>query len=103
MKNLILAASLVFALSASAMFPINKESVNASVVCFNQEKEYKKIDTADVPANALKEISTKYSGYTITEAYVAEDGEYKVVLAKDKTTLKVYYSATGEYVKEEKK
>lgn len=103
MKNLILAASLVFSLSASAMLPINNKSGNTTVISYNQEKEYKKIDTTDVPANALKEISTKYSGYTITEAYVAEDGEYKVVLTKDKTTLKVYYSATGEYVKEEKK
>jgi len=99
MKNLFLTAALVFVLGANAATTANNHNIT---ITKNQEKEYKKIDTAKVPAAILQEISTKYSGYSITEAFASEDGEYKLALAKDKTALKVYYTSAGEFVKEEK-
>jgi len=98
MKNLFLTAALVLALGANASaITLNTLSVISEV---NQEKEYKKVDATAVPAAILKEISTKYSGYAITDAYASEDGEYKLVVAKDKKTVTVFYTSTGEFVKE---
>ena len=66
-----------------------------------QEREYKKIEDVNVPADVLKAASAKYSGYALTEAYVSEDGEYKLILIKDSKPIASYYAATGEFIKDE--
>lgn len=99
MKNLFLAATLVFALSASASnYTV---TTNGTVITLDQEKEYKKIEISQVPAEVLKQVSAKYAGYTLTEAHASEDGEFKLVLTKEAKTIKAYYKGTGEFVKEE--
>jgi hypothetical protein len=98
MKNLFLSAALVLALSANAT--VNTINTNDTAVTAKQEKEYTKTDPTKVSAEVLKAVSAKYSGYSLTEAYVAQDGEYKLVLAKDGKTVTAYYSAAGEFVKE---
>lgn len=66
-----------------------------------QEKEYKKIEDIDVPADVLKAASARYSGYALNEAYRAEDGEFKLILTKDNKPIVAYYKATGEFIKDE--
>ena len=99
MKKLFLAASLVVALGANAA---NIASSINTVAIVKQEKEYAKIEASKVSAQVLKEIETKYAGYTIAEAAQATDGEYKLTLTKDATKLAVYYKNNGEFVKEQK-
>lgn len=99
MKNLFLIAALALSLSINATVGTNNVSEN---VVLHQEKEYKKIDEAKVPAEILKEIITKYEGYKITDAAVSADNEYRITVAKDTKSAKVYFTATGEFVKEEK-
>lgn len=99
MKNLFLAATLVLALSVNASG--RKVLDNKVIITLDQEKEYKKIETSQVPAEVLKQAGTKYAGYALTEAHVAGDGEYKLVLSKDGKSLKAYFKGTGEFVKEE--
>lgn len=80
-------------------------SLYASACCLEwrivQEKEYKKVDAVQVPIDILKAVSAKYSGYALNEAYASEDGEYKLVLAKDGKKLTAYYKATGEFIKDD--
>lgn len=99
MRNLFLATTLVLALSVNAS---NHKIVNnETVISFDQEKEYKKVETSQVSAEVLKQAGAKYAGYALTEAHVAADGEYKLVLSKDGKSLKAYFKGTGEFVKEE--
>lgn len=101
MKKLFLSVALAFALST---FAVPALSTTAIPVVVKQEKVYKKIETSAVPAAILKEITDKYSGYAVNEAYAAEDTtDYKIVLSKDAKVVTVYYTAAGEFVKEEKK
>jgi hypothetical protein len=101
MKNLFFTTVLLFALG----FNISATAKSTIIVNeITQEKEYNKVDATAVPASILKEISDKYAGYIISEAYAAEDGsDYKIVLTKDTNAVTVYYTAAGEFVKEEKK
>jgi len=99
MKNLFIAAALVLALSANASITT---VTKISVVTENQEKEYKKIEESKVPALILKEISTKYDGYSISDTAVSIDDEYRITVTKDSKSTKVYFTGTGEFVKEEK-
>jgi len=99
MKNLFIAAALVLALSANASVTT---VTKISVVTENQEKEYKKIEESKVPALILKEISTKYDGYSISDTAVSIDNEYRITVTKDSKSTKVYFTGTGEFVKEEK-
>ena len=98
MKNLFLSAALVIALAANAT-TTTTTAVNTTINA-NQDKEYTKTDATKVSAEVLKAVSAKYSGYSVTEAYVAEDGEYKLVLVKDGKSVTAYYKSTGEFVKE---
>jgi len=101
MKNIFLSAALVLTLT------VNATSLD-SAYCFTkevaQEKEYKKIEATAIPSTISKEIKDKYEGYTIAEAYSAADGsDYKLVVSKDTNALTVWYTAAGEFIKEEKK
>ncbi|WP_306350034.1 hypothetical protein [Flavobacterium sp. '19STA2R22 D10 B1'] len=98
MKNLFLTAALVLGLGFSAT--ATTLSVQGTRTEINQEKEYKKIEASEVSADALKQIGTKYAGYTLEEANVAADGEYKLVLAKDGAKVTALFTAAGEFIRE---
>lgn len=99
MRNVFLVGALVFILSANASN--NTVIIDKVVSTLEQEKEFKKVETIQVPVEVLKQVSTKYSGYALKEAYSSEDGEFKLVLAKENKTVKTYYKRTGEFIKEE--
>ena len=97
MKNLFLTAALVIALSFNASANTVTETTTTTI---HQEKEYKKIQASEISQDALKVIGAKYSGYSLEEAYVAADGEYKLVLSKDGQKVTALFTAAGEFVKE---
>ena len=99
MKNLLMAAAVVLTLSANASTSFVAKN---GVATEKQDKEYKKIEESKVPALILKEIATKYEGYTITDTAVSIDNEYRITVNKDSKSTKVYFTGTGEFVKEEK-
>ncbi len=99
MKNLFLAAAFILALGTTAT--ATAKNID-TVVTVKQEKEYTKVEATKVSAQVLKEIETKYAGYSITDAAQAADGEYRLVLEKGSTKLTVYYKSNGEFVKEQK-
>jgi hypothetical protein len=101
MKKLPVFVALAFALSSlAAAVPGNV----ALDIIEKQEKAYKKNETTAVPAAILKEVSEKYPGYVISLAYAAEDAsDYKLEVGNDTKVATLYYSASGEFVKEEKK
>lgn len=67
-----------------------------------QEKVYKKIEIKEIPEPITKELKEKYPGYTVTHAGVSEDKEYKLSITDTKQPVTVYYTASGEFVKEQK-
>ncbi|WP_417350653.1 hypothetical protein [Flavobacterium alkalisoli] len=96
-KNLLLAILFSLTLSVGAT---TYGSTVLPVIEGKQEKEYRKIDVSQVPADVLKSISAKYAGYSLTEAFISEDAEYKVALLKEGNKVTAFYKATGEFVKE---
>ena len=99
MKKVFIIAAMALSFGINA----NANTVNVSEgIALHQDKEYKKVDESKVPAEILSEITTKYEGYKISEAAVSADNEYRITVAKDSKTVKVYFTATGEFVKEEK-
>ncbi len=97
-KILFLTATLALTLSLSATtINIVLSDITVSI---EQEKVYRKIETSDVPAEVLKSVGAKYSGYALDEAHVSDDGEYKLILSKDGKKVTAIYKANGEFVKE---
>lgn len=80
-------------------------TANATVITIKpasyltQEKQYKKIEVKEVSKEALDKIKKGYGNYTIKEAYVAPDGEYKLVLTKDNTDLTATFTPAGDLIK----
>ncbi len=99
MKNVLLISALALTLSSNAAVG---NAYTSEPVAIHQEKEYKKIDESKVPAEILSEVSTKYEGYKITDAAVSPDNEYRITVSKDSKATKIYFTATGEFIKEEK-
>jgi two-component SAPR family response regulator len=73
---------LPFATMASLTTWVIAKTDAKTVVSIFHEKQYKKIDVSAVPKDTLDKIRKNYGNYTIKEAYKADDGEYKLVLAK---------------------
>lgn len=97
MKKIFLLAAIAlgFGINAEASQPKNNTEISVT-----QDKEYKPVEPSAIPADVLKKISAKYGGYTLKEAHVAADGEYKLVVSKDEKTVTAYFSSTGEFIKE---
>lgn len=99
MKNVFLAAALMLALATNAA-TVNALNHN-NAITLRQEKEYKKIEQSQIPADVIKPAVTKYQGYSLVEALVAEDNsEYKLVLTKDGKDVTAFYKSNGEFIKE---
>ncbi len=98
MNKILLATAITLGLGINANATTEKNvSVELNVL---QEKTYTPIEASAIPADALKNISAKYGGYTLKEAHVAADGEFKLILSKDGKTVTAYFSSTGEFIKE---
>lgn len=98
MKKIFVITALTLGLGFSASAS-EKNNFPTDLV-INQEKQYNPIEASAIPADVLKNISSKYGGFTIREAHVAADGEYKLVLAKDETNVTALFNSKGEFIKE---
>jgi hypothetical protein len=103
MKKIMLIPALVlgftFAANAQEVQTTAKtKTVEKTVV--KDQKDYKEIDPVSVNNDALKTVLVKYKGHQIKEAFRAEDGDYKLVLSKDKKNKTVYIAKTGKVIKE---
>lgn len=120
MKNLVRSAFValtisVFAIPASAAeyiaAPVNaqdtvvkKDTVvkeEAPMLLAQAEVTYAKVEVAEVPEAVAKAVASKYEGYAVEEAYKGCDNSYKLVIKKEDAKVTVYYSESGELVKEE--
>lgn len=84
--------------SLAIILPVDA-SIKAIAVNKIQEKQYKKINVADIPKEVLDKIKKQYGNYTIKEAHRAADGEYKLVLSKDGVDNTATFTAAGELIK----
>jgi len=115
MKNLFLAAALVLGLAVNAQTPATQvpvttqttpstapaTAVTTTTASPDQDKEFTKVQQAEIAPAVLKEAVAKYQGYSLVEALKAEDGsEYKLVLTKDGKDVAAYYKNNGEFIKE---
>ena len=98
MKNILLAATFILTFTVNAL--VVQTNAYESILSIDQEKEFKKIETTQIPAEVLKQASTKYSGFALKGAQASEDGEYKLILFKDGKSVTAHYRSTGEFVKE---
>lgn len=98
MKNILLAAIFILTLTANAS--VVQTNDYKSILCIDQEKEFKKIETTQIPAEVLKQASTKYSGFALKGAQASDDGEYKLILFKEGKSITAHYKSTGEFIKE---
>ncbi|ALM49742.1 hypothetical protein AMR72_13025 [Flavobacterium psychrophilum] len=98
MKNILLAATFILTFTVNAS--VVQTNAYESILSIDQEKEFKKIETTQIPAEVLKQASTKYSGFALKGAQASGDGEYKLVLFKDGKSVTAHYRSTGEFVKE---
>lgn len=106
MKKIILAFALAVGFSFAAQAQTETEVTQPKKVSTTTDiatKDYKKMDKNSLPIATLEKVGTKYGGYSIEEIYRAEDGEYRLVLAKDGNTTTAYFNKKGEEIKKLKK
>ena len=96
MKTLCIALAAMATFAATATPLTIKDSTEKNI---SQEKQYTKIDVSKVSKEALEKIKKGYGNYTIKEAWVAADGEYKLILTKDGTDLTATFTSGGDLIK----
>ena len=96
MRKLFFTLALIAGFAVTAAVPNQKNALQYTVT---QEKQYTKIDVSKVSKEALEKIKKGYGNYTIKEAYVAADGEYKLILTKDGTDLTATFTSAGDLIK----
>lgn len=120
MKNLVKSALValtvsVFAIPASAgqyvMPPVSVQDTvikqdtivtkEVSLMLAQAEVTYTKIEVSVVPEKVVTAVAAKFKDYTISEAAKGSDNTYKLVIKKEDSTQTVYFSETGEFLKEE--
>jgi hypothetical protein len=94
MKKLLILLAITMTFAANAL---TSDTKSAEITL--QEKQYKKIDSSKVAPEALEKIKKGYGNYAIKEAYVATDGEYKLILTKDNIDLTATFTAAGDLIK----
>lgn len=100
MKKLFLIPVFVlgFAISTNAQTEVQKTETTKTVT--TEQEGYKEIDPVSVNNDALKTILKTYKGHSILEAWQAENGDYKLVIVKDKKNKTVYIAKSGKVIKE---
>ncbi|KGO85410.1 hypothetical protein Q765_16195 [Flavobacterium rivuli WB 3.3-2 = DSM 21788] len=96
MKTFCIALAAMATFAATAAPLTIKDSTEKNI---SQEKQYTKIDVSKVSKEALEKIKKGYGNYTIKEAWVAADGEYKLILTKDGTDLTATFTSGGDLIK----
>jgi len=96
MKTLCIALAAMATFAATAATNTASNTIERNI---SQEKQYTKIDVSKVSKEALDKIKKGYGNYTIKEAWVAADGEYKLILTKDGTDLTATFTSGGDLIK----
>ena len=97
-KGMIMTAA-VIVLGISLLSGVMAENTNQNVVVAQQEVQYEKMNVEDLPEAVTQAISEGYADYTLSEAYMGTDGSYKVKLTKGDEKVKVFFNASGEFLK----
>lgn len=102
MKKILLIPAVVlgFTLAANAQDVKTTTTTKVEKTVAKDQTDYKEIDPVSVNNDALKTVLTKFKGHQIQEAFRAENGDYKLVLTKDKKNKTVYIAKTGKVIKE---
>ena len=87
MRNMLLTIILISTLCANA--------ASADIVT----QVYQKIDNTQVPADVLRNASSKYSGYVLSKAYLCGNGTLKLVMSKSGKTVDAFFKNTGQFIK----
>lgn len=96
MRKLLIALGLLCGIAVFAEIHHNIVTLRKTEI---QEKQYKKIEVSAVSKEASDKIKQHYGNYTITEAAVAADGEYKLTLKKDNVSIIATFTSAGDLVK----
>jgi hypothetical protein len=97
-KGIIMTAA-VIVLGISMPSGVMADNANQTMQIAQEEVQYEQINVEDLPETVTQAISEGYADYTLSEAYMGTDGSYKVKLTKDEEKVKVFFNASGEFLK----
>lgn len=100
MKKVFLLSALAF--TSLTTFATNQVISNEikTVISLTQE-EFKEIKSTEVAAPVLEALKRDFADATISNAYINEKNEYKLVLSMGDDSKTVYADAEGNWLKRE--
>lgn len=100
MKKVFLLSALAFAsLTTYATNSVNSIETSTEISLF--QEEFKEIKTTDIAQPVLDALKKDFADAKVSNAYVNEKNEYKLVLVIGEKTETVYADATGKWLKRE--
>lgn len=96
----VVALGMLFATNANAQV---KDQMNKTSTEAKAQKEYAKINKAELPEAVLAAVAKDFNGSTVSEAFKAEDNTFKLVLVnKAGEKGMVFVDASGKWIKPSK-
>ena len=62
---------------------------------------YEPIGVSELPQEIRSEVASRYVAYAVSKAYRDHEDSYKIVLRNKHSKMVAFYSADGEYLKQE--
>ena len=96
-KSLLVSAVIVLVGMSMPNATFAKDAVNKTIV-MQDEVTYKEIKVEELPTEVVASLQKAYKDATIANAFVGDDGSYKVIVKIGEETKTVYVKADGEII-----
>lgn len=101
MKRVLIVSAVALVCSLSIPASASAENL-VSETCFVQEDvKYEVLKAGELPKMIQTALTESYSDYALLKSFIGTDGSYKLILSKPEGNIAVYFSAKGDFVKQE--
>lgn len=66
-----------------------------------EDVRYEELKSEELPQMVQTALAESYSDFAILKSFIGNDGSYKIILSKPEGNIAVYFSAKGEFEKQE--
>ncbi len=100
MKKVFLLSALAFA-SLTTFATTLENSIASKTIAITLQEEFKEINPSDIAQHVKDALKRDFANATVSNAYVNEKQEYKLVLLIGENKETVYADANGKWLKRE--
>lgn len=101
MKRVLIVSAVAIMCSMSIPTSVSAVNLVSEISLVQEEVKYEELKVEDLPETVQNELAKSFSDYALLKSFIGNDGSYKITLTSPEGNIAVYYTAKGEFVKQE--